>query len=251
MIEQLFSSPTCFAAESVLGFDKLAFVFVSLFIAGLSLAMIKRTTITKHKIAFIYTHLLFLFFPLFLISINTSCGILCLNCHNNLPTLALYAVPTAAITTTGVSFFFVPTYFMHTHKRRRCTNRRLLLFIRQHAKQLDIPVPRLYVVDKAQPLAFSFRSFRSAIFVSVGMLDVFTAKEKHAVLLHELAHLKTRSSALKTSAYIARLFSPFSLVMKFYDQGAEEDRADRFAERIQGTRRHLLSARQKIDLFSR
>ena len=102
-------------------------------------------------------------------------------------------------------------------------------------------------MDKAKPIACSFKSFRSAIFVSVGMLDILSKKEIQAVLLHELAHIKQRSSVLKFSSFLMNVLSPLSLLARFHhDTSKEEREADKFAIRVQRTSKYINSAKKKI-----
>ena len=71
-----------------------------------------------------------------------------------------------------------------------------------------------------------------------------------AVLLHELAHLKNKSSIAKYSDTLLRMFSPISLLLRFHhDNTMEEKRADNFVIEIQRTDKHLKSAKRKIDEF--
>jgi len=249
MIEPLFSSPTCFGAASIIGPDKIFLVLISLTIAFTSLAYLRRTQTTKGKIALVYTHLIFLFFPFFLLSINTTCGVFCLSCHNNVPALALYAVPTSVLAAVATGFIFLPSYFIYTNKRRALKGGHLVRFAAKHSSRLRIRPPNMYVVDKAKPVAFSFRSFRSAIFISVGLLEILNKKEKEAVILHELAHIRARSSAMKVSKSILNVFSPMSLIVKFYDTGKEEEMADDFAIRVQKTSKHINNAKKKMEKF--
>lgn len=70
-----------------------------------------------------------------------------------------------------------------------------------------------------------------------------------ALALNALSHIRLRSSALKLSATLMR-FSPFSLLKSFVPElDAGEERADGFGEEVQGTRRHLSSARRKMEEF--
>lgn len=249
MIEQAFSSPTCFGAATVIGFDKIIFVLLSLTIAFGLLAALKKATTTKSKIFLAYTHLAFLFFPLFLLTTNTACGVMCMSCHNSLPALFAVAVPASALAAVVTGFIFLPSYFIYSRKTRALKDKELQQLVKGHSRRLGIKPPRLYAIDSSKPAAFSFRSFRSAIFMSIGLKELLTGKEKEAVLLHELAHIKERSSAMKLSKTILNIFSPLSLAVNFYDDSAEEKVADSFAVSVQATARHINSAKRKMKAF--
>ncbi len=250
-MDPLFSSPTCFGAATIIGADKIILVILSLSLAFFALAVLRKTATTRGKIALAYTHLLFLFLPFFLLSVNTTCGMFCLSCHNNMPALMAYAIPASAAAAIVTGFVALPAYFIHSNKKRQLNDKKLVRFVRRHSKKMNIRPPNIYVVDKSKPIAFSFRSFRSAIFLSVGMLEILSKKQKEAVLLHELAHLKARSSAMKVSKTIMNIFSPLSLIVKFYDGGEEERAADKFSIAVQGTSRHINSAKRKMRAFER
>ena len=100
-------------------------------------------------------------------------------------------------------------------------------------------------------MAFSFRNFRSAVFLSVGLFDILKWKEVQAVILHELAHIKQKSSSLKLSTFMLRVFSPLSVLLKFQHKNTEEEeKADLLAIRMQKTDKHIRSARRKLVEYS-
>jgi len=86
------------------------------------------------------------------------------------------------------------------------------------------------------------------VFVSVGMFDLFSKKELDAVLLHELYHVKARSSWSKFSAVFVKAFSPIAWFSSSSVE-KEERAADAFAVHLQKTSRHLKSAKQKLNSF--
>lgn len=162
----------------------------------------------------------------------------------------MYALPaTVAITIVG-GFVIMPSYFILTNRKSRIRDREINKFVKKYSVLLNIKKPVLYAVDKSQPMAFSFRSIKSSIFMSTGMIEITNKKEKEAILLHELAHLKQRSSAMKFSANLMRIFSPLSIIARFHhDNGREESDADRFVIDIQGTDKYLKSTKRKINMF--
>jgi heat shock protein HtpX len=66
--------------------------------------------------------------------------------------------------------------------------------VRDLSRRAAIPVPRLYLIDSAQPNAFATgRSpAHSAVAVTRGLLDLMPTDEVRAVLAHELAHIRNR-----------------------------------------------------------
>ncbi len=230
-------------------------VFLSMlsitFAAVIVLALKKYNMSTKTKIFLIYSHLVFLFFPLVLLTTNFACGALCMSCYNKTVNLIIYALPSTFLLSTLAGFIVIPSFYMMSNKKREIKSKELLGFVRKQSANLGIKTPKLYAVDKAKPVAFSFRSYKSAIFLSIGLLDIMKKKEIEAVILHELSHIKQKASAMKLSSHIMR-FSPLSALARFHhDSGADEYKADRFAVRIQKTNRYIKSAKRKVDRFNK
>jgi Zn-dependent protease with chaperone function len=242
-----------FACLMGFGIDANKFMLISLSLsfAVVILFALKRFALpTKARISLIYSHLFFLLFPLAIYSINLGCGLTCMPCYNNMFVIVLYALPTAILSTTLVGFFVIPMLYTFSNKKRHIRTEWMAEFVNKHSKNLRIKPPKLYAINKARPLAFSFRSFRSAIFLSVGLLEMLSKKEIMAVLLHELAHIKQRSSVMKFSHNLLRVFSPLSLLTRFhFDSNAEETGADDFAIRAMGSDRYILSAKRKLNEY--
>lgn len=240
----------CFAGFAI-DVDKTMLTAVSLSLAIIFLYAIKRLKLsTKIKVGLIYGHLILLFFPFALFTTNFACGAMCMPCYSDTAAMISYALPSALALGTLAGFVVIPTFYMFSAKRQS-KNREIISFVKKYSRTLRIKAPKIYVMDKARPVAFSFKSFRSAIFVSVGMLDILTKKELQAVLLHELAHIKQKSSVLKFSSSVMRTFSPLSLLARFHhDTGKEEKEADRFAICVQGTSRYMASAKRKLKAYS-
>ena len=66
--------------------------------------------------------------------------------------------------------------------------------VRRLSSQIDMPMPKIYVINSAQPNAFATgRSPRkAAVAVTAGILDILTFEELEGVLAHELAHVRNR-----------------------------------------------------------
>ena len=238
----------CAAAVSI-EMDKLLLAGFSLALAVVFLfALRKQNLSNSKKIAAIYGHLSALFFPFILFSTEAACGFFCLPCGDNAAGLALLALPTTLFASMIAGFVLIPTLFILTHRKRELEGD-YASFIRTQAQRLDLRAPKLYVVNKAKPIAFSFRSLRPSIFLSVGLFDVLKPKEVEAVLLHELAHLQRRSSTFKLSAALMK-FSPFSLLRGFAgDLSNDEKAADAAVVQVQKTPHHLTQAKRKVNRF--
>src|SRR3989338_2691953 len=232
----------CFAGFAV-DIDKTMLTIFALSFATIFLIAIKKMNLsTKAKVGMIYGHLIMLSFPFVLFTTNFACGAACMSCYTDTAAMVGYALPSAIAIGTLAGFVVIPSFYMFSTKRQS-KNKEMIGFVKKYSRLMRIRAPKIYVLDKAKPVAFSFKSFRSAIFISVGMLDILSKKELQAVLLHELGHLKQKSSVMKFSSTLFRL-SPLSLLARFHhDTGKEEADADSFAIRMQGTARFINSAK--------
>jgi Zn-dependent protease with chaperone function len=195
----------------------------------------------------IYGHLTALVFPFVLYATHFSCSVMCMPCTENMLHLLGYALPTTLILGTLTGFIAIPILFRLSNKKSEIDVKWIINFVRKQSNRMNIKVPKMYIVDNAKPVAFSFRSLKSAIFMSVSMFEIMNKQEIKAIILHELAHIKHKSSVLKFSNSLLRFISPLSILARFnMDSGPEEERADEFVVKTQGTDKYVLSAKRKL-----
>jgi heat shock protein HtpX len=74
--------------------------------------------------------------------------------------------------------------------------------VRVLAERAELPMPRVYIMNNAQPNAFATgRSpSNSAVCVSTGLMEMLTREELAGVVAHELAHIKNRDTLTMTVA---------------------------------------------------
>jgi len=207
---------------------------------------------TKLRVSLIYAHLVTLIFPFVLLTTSTACSLTCSSCYTDLYALIGLSLPTTLTLSTLAGFVLIPSLFVFSNKKNEIRSGNLVGFIRRYSKKLNIPAPKLYAVNKASPVAFSFRSFKSAIFLSVGLFDLLSRKEIESVILHELAHARQKSSIVKFSNHVLNVFSPVSMIARFnHDSSSEEKMADDFVVEVQRTARYILSAKKKLDDYEK
>ncbi|MBI4895039.1 MAG: M48 family metalloprotease [Candidatus Aenigmarchaeota archaeon] len=233
--------------------DKLILMGFSLIIAVATFIPLKKFNLsTKSKVALIYGHIIAILFPIVLFTTNVLCGTGCMPCYNNMYSLIALSLPTTLIIGTVISLFVIPGIYIVYYKKSVLENIQINKFVENQSKRLKITKPEIYTVNTANPLAFSFRSFKSGIFLSAGLLDILKKREVEAVILHELGHIKRKASLLTSSISILKFFTPFSLLARFhYDSYKEEKYADSFAIRKQKSSKWLKSAKRKLDEFER
>lgn len=227
----------------VLSVSSLAAAVAALFFVG------KTGSIGK-KSLLLYSHVVLMVFPIVLLTTHSTCGYFCLSCYSDPLHLLSLVVPTTMISSTFASLFLVPFALVRLNGGRKIVGGWISSKVGEKSMKMGVKKPDLFVVDRQVPVAFSFRGLKSAIFVSIGMMELFTKKEIEAVILHEMMHIKRGSSMLKFSSHFFRIFSPAFIVFGFNDGFEEEEKiADRFASSEQGTRKHLSSAKAKIREF--
>lgn len=239
MIEHLWYCAVLFAVDPV----KMPIAFASVIAAiAVFLFLRKNTAQIKWKILGIYSHLSLLIFPIIFFALTMHCGA---DCNTPLTNMVLYSLPLTVLFAGFAGFVAIPAFFLRAGSEIKSGF--ISEFVGKQSKKLNIGAPKVYFARTFKPIAFSFRSVFSAIFISKSLAQMLIKKEIEAVLLHELAHISSKSSALKVSAFLMN-FSPLSIFKSFgNDLSLEEKKADEFVIKTQKTEKYLLSAKRKIE----
>jgi heat shock protein HtpX len=162
----------------------------------------------------------------------------------------------------------------------------LYSMVKELAGRAGLPVPRVYLIDEAQPNAFATGRSpeHAAVAATTGILQLLTPRELRGVMAHELAHVKHRDILISTiSATIAgaistlanfgmffsgaqnrenggnpllailvMIFAPIAaMLIQFAISRTREFGADRGGAEISGDPRALADALAKIDAYAR
>ena len=157
--------------------------------------------------------------------------------------------------------------------------------VKELAQRAQIPMPRVYIIDEAQPNAFATgrNPEHAAVAATTGILQMLSARELRGVMAHELSHVKHRDILISTiSATIAGAISslaqfgmPFggsrdgeranpifsiivmilapiaAMLIQMAISRAREFEADRGGAEISGDPNALADALAKIDAYAR
>lgn len=234
---------------------KSGIVAFSFLIAIAALVMLRRlkTSDTKKRLTLLYVHVFAFVFPFLFFIFFRGCQSYFSGCDKAKAIMAMLAL--TGLISTLVAAAVAPLVFVKRQARKGALleNSHWNGFVGKHAEILSISHPKIYVLNTAAPVAFSFSFLNPKIFLSAGLFDILGKKEIEAILLHELAHIRNGASLLRLSGHVARLLSPFARLANFLGGSSvarEEAAADDYAARVQRTCRHLDSAKAKVTDYS-
>jgi len=97
------------------------------------------------------------------------------------------------------------------------------------AQRADLPIPRVYIIDEAQPNAFATgrNPEHAAVAATTGIMRILSARELRGVMAHELAHVQHRDTLISTlSATVAGAISALAQFGMLFGSQREGERAN-------------------------
>jgi heat shock protein HtpX len=87
--------------------------------------------------------------------------------------------------------------------------------VRELARNAGLPMPKVYVIDEAQPNAFATgrNPQNAAVAATTGLLNTLTREEVAGVMAHELAHVKNHDTLIMTIT--ATIAGAISMLVNF------------------------------------
>ena len=98
--------------------------------------------------------------------------------------------------------------------------------VRELAQKAQLPMPKVYVIDEAQPNAFATgrNPENAAVAATTGIMRILSERELRGVMAHELAHVKNRDTLVSTiSASIAGAISSFAQFGMLFGGGRDRN----------------------------
>lgn len=105
--------------------------------------------------------------------------------------------------------------------------------VRELSQRAGLPMPRVYIVDEAQPNAFATgrNPEHAAVAATTGILRLLNTRELRGVMAHELAHVKHRDTLISTiSATVAGAISSLAQFGMFF--GGDRERPNMIVQLI-------------------
>ncbi|NOZ68102.1 MAG: zinc metalloprotease HtpX [Deferribacteres bacterium] len=110
-----------------------------------------------------------------------------------------------ALAMNAFSYWFSDKIVLKMYRAREVSEAdapELYSIVRRLAQRAEIPMPRVYIMDQAQPNAFATgrNPSHAAVAVTSGIMNLLSREELEGVIGHELAHIKHRDILIGTVA---------------------------------------------------
>jgi heat shock protein HtpX len=133
-------------------------------------------------------------------------------------TMGMLIAFVVAICINGFAYWNSDKVVLKMHGARLVTESEaptLVRMVRELSVRAQLPMPKVYIMDNAQPNAFATgrNPENAAVAATTGLLNLLTVKELAGVMAHELAHIKNRDTL--TMTVTATLAGAISMLANF------------------------------------
>ena len=98
--------------------------------------------------------------------------------------------------------------------------------VKSLAENAQLPMPKVYVIDEAQPNAFATgrNPEHAAVAATLGIMQILSERELRGVMAHELAHVKNRDTLISTiSATVAGAIASIAQFGMLFGGGRDDN----------------------------
>jgi heat shock protein HtpX len=113
--------------------------------------------------------------------------------------------------------------------------------VKELAEKAQLPMPKVYLIDEAQPNAFATgrNPENAAVAATTGIMKILSARELRGVMAHELAHVKHRDILISTLS--ATMAGAISSIANFAMLFSSRDESGRPTNPIAGVLMSLIA----------
>lgn len=125
------------------------------------------------------------------------------------------------------AYWFSDKMVLRMYKARQVdgsTSPYLYNMVAELARRAELPMPKVYIIDEAQPNAFATgrNPEHAAVAATSGIIRMLSERELRGVMAHELAHVKNRDILISTiSATVAGAISALAQFGMFFGGGRD------------------------------
>lgn len=124
-----------------------------------------------------------------------------------------------------MSYWFSDRMVLRMYGAKQVASGEVVEMVAELAQDAGMPMPKVYVMESAQPNAFATgrNPSHAAVAVTRGITHLLSARELRGVLAHELAHIKNRDTLIMTvTATIAGALSMLANFAMFFGGRRDE-----------------------------
>lgn len=130
------------------------------------------------------------------------------------------------------AYFYSDTIVLRMYKARPLDRKQyasIYEMVHELANQMQIPMPKLWLVDNKMANAFATgrNPDHASVAVTTGILEILNKKELRGVLAHELSHVKNRDILVSTIAAVLATAISYIATMFRYSALAPQDSQNR------------------------
>jgi heat shock protein HtpX len=125
-----------------------------------------------------------------------------------------------------ITYWYSDTLVLRMYAAKPISSGDIHAIVRELANQAGLPMPKVFIIDSAQPNAFATgrNPASAAIAVTRGIITLLNPQELRGVLAHEMAHIKNHDTLLMTiTATLAGALGMLTNFMLLFGGGRRDE----------------------------